>query len=634
MNRKKMFLLVFFCIVLIIGVINSSSAVDTVLITDMYFCNSMQKNANLTSRQWVENEKLRAWISMLMILDFSFDNHSRATLNDIDYLESSCIFEDNGTIYLVVRGTQYLKDYNVLIMYSPDDKDGAYSLFPTSDANYALLHEALKQTYGTPYENSYSEILSVAESLGESFSKNKENSGVNAEGLESNNLPATGERFSCGLLRIRVNGKWGFINKNGEMAIPAQWDHVYDFDEGLTEVFIGSLNKRGKPDVGKHGIINAVGEYVIPLTECASISAYEAVKNGISITYKKGESDYDYEYEYLKMDGTKIFDLRFDNCYDPDGEKLLCAKINDKWGYMNRETGEIAIDFIYDDATSFADGKALVAQFDQNRKLSYFYIDESGTIVIPNKGWDYAQSIEKNEHATCVFVGTTLYDGETPDVGKYAVIDDKGKLLCDYEWDDVGYYSEGLLRVAQKDRDSLKWGFINSKAEIIVEPSWDYVSSFYNGFAYVFKGSLTEYGLPESGKYAFIDANGNLITDLVWDDVEIFCSDGYAVVGKEDKSGNILYGIIDKSGKLIVPLKWNEIKRNIYQDRLFANELCCVSSGGKYGYIDSRGELKLTLEWDDANVFSEGVAVVWKDDSWYLINSVGRILSSMETITE
>ena len=35
--------------------------------------------------------------------------------------------------------------------------------------------------------------------------------------------------FSEGLARVEINGKWGYINKQGESVIPARYDDTGDF---------------------------------------------------------------------------------------------------------------------------------------------------------------------------------------------------------------------------------------------------------------------------------------------------------------------------------------------------------------------------------------------------------------------
>lgn len=46
------------------------------------------------------------------------------------------------------------------------------------------------------------------------------------------------ENFSEGLAAVKINGKWGFIDKTGKMVIPATFSGAKDFSEGLAAVEI------------------------------------------------------------------------------------------------------------------------------------------------------------------------------------------------------------------------------------------------------------------------------------------------------------------------------------------------------------------------------------------------------------
>ena len=56
--------------------------------------------------------------------------------------------------------------------------------------------------------------------------------------------------FSEGLARVKLNGKWGFINKIGEEVIPLKYDEVENFSEGFAKVKLNGkvfyINKRGE----------------------------------------------------------------------------------------------------------------------------------------------------------------------------------------------------------------------------------------------------------------------------------------------------------------------------------------------------------------------------------------------------
>lgn len=58
-------------------------------------------------------------------------------------------------------------------------------------------------------------------------------------------------KFSCGLVKVRIDEKYGFINELGELAIQAIYDSAEDFTNvGMARVCIN----------GKYGFINNMGE--------------------------------------------------------------------------------------------------------------------------------------------------------------------------------------------------------------------------------------------------------------------------------------------------------------------------------------------------------------------------------------
>lgn len=99
--------------------------------------------------------------------------------------------------------------------------------------------------------------------------------------------------FSEGLAAVGLNGKWGFIDKNGEFAIKPKFDDIWDFREGLASV---GLN-------GKIGLIDKSGKFVI-------------------------KPKFDYVWSF--------------------GEGLVAVKLNGKYGFIDK-SGEFVIEPIFDD---------------------------------------------------------------------------------------------------------------------------------------------------------------------------------------------------------------------------------------------------------------------------------------------
>ena len=93
-----------------------------------------------------------------------------------------------------------------------------------------------------------------------------------------------------------------------------------------------------------------------------------------------------------------------------------------------------------------------------------------------------------------------------------------------WEFDDVCNFSEGFAAV-KKDG---KWGYINTKGELIIECKFDDVNYFNKGFAVVKK----------DGKKGYINTKGEQIIECKFDDVRDFY-EGFAPVQKDDRWGYI-----------------------------------------------------------------------------------------------
>jgi predicted DNA-binding WGR domain protein len=61
------------------------------------------------------------------------------------------------------------------------------------------------------------------------------------------------ESFYEGMAAVKINRKWGYINKKGQLIIKPVFDRTWRFSDGLAAV----VSK------GKHGYINKAGKIVI-----------------------------------------------------------------------------------------------------------------------------------------------------------------------------------------------------------------------------------------------------------------------------------------------------------------------------------------------------------------------------------
>lgn len=290
-----------------------------------------------------------------------------------------------------------------------------------------------------------------------------------------------------------------------------------------------------------------------------------------------------------------------------------------KWGYVDAE-GKVAIGYQFSEAHLFRDGLALVKSNGESQL--YGYIDKMGVYVVQPK---YVSATSFHEGIAFV----------TPNNGQPLAINTKGETVFTCKGAEiVGFFSYGLACFRNKEG---KWGFYNSKGEIVITPQFTQVGVFSEGLCSV---------RNEQGKWGYMDKEGKIVVTQQFDDALSY-SQGHAAVlssgkwGVIDKDGkyrinpqynqayvdgaNVLvnqngkYGWVDSEGKVVINPQFDKAIP-------FGNgKLAAVESGGKFGYIDSEGKMVIQPQFDAAIGFTGNVAIVVMAGKFGLIDSDGKI---------
>ena len=178
----------------------------------------------------------------------------------------------------------------------------------------------------------------------------------------------TSEVFSEGLVAVRLNNKWGFIDKTGKEIIPFKYDFALIFREGLADV---KLNN-------KWGFIDKTDQLVIPFKYDYTHYFSEGLAK-VRLNNKWG---------FINKIDQVVIPIKYDKI-GYFGEGLVNVKLNDKWGYIDKIGKEI-ISFKYDSAIQFSDGKAKV-KFNNEE----FYINKSGNRIKLSIGEEIGSSLTK-----------------------------------------------------------------------------------------------------------------------------------------------------------------------------------------------------------------------------------------------
>ena len=166
--------------------------------------------------------------------------------------------------------------------------------------------------------------------------------------------------FREGLVVVKLNGKWGFIDKTGKEITPLKYDdvRVYGMNEGMVAV---EFNDR-------YGYIDHTGKEITPIKYYAVDSFVEGLA-GVALN----------GCGFIDKTGKEVIPLKYDSvgCFT---EGLAKVKLNNKWGYIDK-TGKEVIPLKYDDASYFIGGKAKVMTKNIFGIEKEFYIDKNGNIV-------------------------------------------------------------------------------------------------------------------------------------------------------------------------------------------------------------------------------------------------------------
>lgn len=229
------------------------------------------------------------------------------------------------------------------------------------------------------------------------------------------------------------------------------------------------------------------------------------------------------------------------------------------------------------------------------------------------------------------------YDDGTPFNEDYAVVrDDQGVLslidkkgvasipnlskLGAYEVLTAGVVSDGLLRFKT---DEGKWGYANTKGEVIIKPIYNNCENFVNGNARV---------VNDKDQFQIIDKKGNQVFKGEEDVTYRPLTEKTLVYEKKNAEGKKFVGLVDLKGEKI-------IKDGKYTNGgvLTSGLLSVKNEDGDWGVINSKGEVvgDLRFKFDDEPTISQtGKVVVKVDKKVKLYNNKGELVIGLDDYKE
>lgn len=236
--------------------------------------------------------------------------------------------------------------------------------------------------------------------------------------------------FSEGLAVINVDidsmtVKYGYINKNNEIVIPARYEFAMTFFEGLAVI----------KDYDRYGMIDRNGKEVMP---CKYIGLSGMIDGRCFAFDAETELAAMFDKNMKQLTDFKYNEIQFYN------EGFYTARIGNQFTYLDKKGRECF--GMYEELSGFFDGYSMV-----KKDGKYGIINRKGKIILPieydNSGWRTMEYIFSENLA--------MVEKD----GKYGFVNKRGKIVIPIIYESAYHCTEGLIPVEKNG----VWGYIDKE---------------------------------------------------------------------------------------------------------------------------------------------------------------------------
>ena len=338
--------------------------------------------------------------------------------------------------------------------------------------------------------------------------------------------------YEDNVLKYEKNGKYGLINIDGKIILEAEYEDIYAL-RGIKNAIITVKEE-------KVGLVDNKGVTLVP-------NDYEEIRSlGKDTNLYIVKDDVGNYGIYNKLD------TMYQEIKPLNSTSLYCVKENDKYKVINEEQKEV-LNEKFDDIKSI---KENVIIYISNKKCGAY-----DTVNNKNIKASYSDIIYTSQNNFVVKNNSS-----------YGIIDIDETIKEKIEYAGINYYEDAKIYelepknntsgeniILNKDLKEIAKGIIN---EVVEEKSY---IKMWTEDGYKYYSLLGEeknatdvlkdnkiFLKKQDGKYGYVDKEGNIVVDFIYDDAKEQNTYGYAAVKKDGK-----WGAIDTSGKIICDTIYN-----------------------------------------------------------------------------
>jgi hypothetical protein len=402
---------------------------------------------------------------------------------------------------------------------------------------------------------------------------------------------ACGLSASAQLLPIRQDGRWGLIDRQGQIVAQPRYDAVEALDSGGIRVVLN----------GKFGLLNARGQELIP----PQFTFIKPLANSLWATNLGGSC------EGSDCEGGKwgVFNIRTQQQIPPTYSLLLDAALpgfylgnvggecdyrdckGGKWALID-SGGKVLLQPQYERVSPQAQNQAFIQR---DNRWGLYDLTSKNALIAPQ--------FTRLEYVTNRTVAA--YRGDTA-----ALLNLRGDTLIGFLYQGYKDAGDGLFQFRQQDA----WGLIDSTGRVLIPAQYDQVLVRNADWIQVWKsgqiGLYTRAGVQVSPPiYREVkDVEGRIALvsqGLAWGAVSL---DGRTILPiaheKVGKTGDSLVYYYERNALKWVDLR-GEVTKGINFDWIspFKRGVADVHMSGKVGLINQEGNWLIPMRYDEMNVF-------------------------------
>ena len=331
--------------------------------------------------------------------------------------------------------------------------------------------------------------------------------------------------YDTNVLRVEKDGKYGLINFSGKEITSADYEEIKAIS-GIENSF------KIKKD-GKYGIVDNEGKLIVE-PKYADIDVLgKDNKSGFIVKNDDGK------YGIIDYSNNQVLDIKYDNIEKVYGNDLYVVTEKGKQKLVNKENVEVLTSG-FDSIKQILSNQENSIIFGKSNK--YGVMNLSGEVLIDAKYDDL------KETKTGIFIAKKA--------DKYGIINIENQEKISFDYNSIVYNEKADIYILE-DND-MNSNILNNNLEtkitgILIElnETKGYLKlrindeyKYYN-FKFEEKQEMdifpnrTLFLSKKDGKYGYVDKNGKVIVDYIYDDATQQNDYGYAAVKKDGKWGSI-----------------------------------------------------------------------------------------------